>query len=64
MPTRSDRPSGSPAIHFGPISADSQLEVRGPDGDWRADVMTTSPDDTARMAWEAQLSPITTDETW
>ncbi|MFI1712613.1 competence protein CoiA [Streptomyces litmocidini] len=40
----------------------AELEVRGPDGDWRADVMATSPDGTARMAWEAQLSPITVDE--
>ncbi|WP_327378854.1 competence protein CoiA family protein (plasmid) [Streptomyces sp. NBC_01216] len=40
----------------------AELEIRGPDGDWRADVMSTSPDGTARMAWEAQLSPITVDE--
>ncbi|MGP8303612.1 competence protein CoiA [Streptomyces inhibens] len=40
----------------------AELEVRGPDGDWRADVMASSPDGAVRMAWEAQLSPITADE--
>ncbi|MFE0774336.1 competence protein CoiA [Streptomyces sp. NPDC058861] len=40
----------------------AELEVRGPEGVWRADVMATSPDGTARMAWEAQLSAITVDE--
>ncbi|MFF5379445.1 competence protein CoiA family protein [[Kitasatospora] papulosa] len=40
----------------------AELEVRGPDGDWRADVMASSPDGTARMAWEAQLSAITAEE--
>ncbi|MEU8586678.1 competence protein CoiA family protein [Streptomyces sp. NPDC048664] len=40
----------------------AELEVRGPDGDWRADVMASSPDGSLRMAWEAQLSPITVDE--
>lgn len=39
----------------------AQLEVSAPDGTWRADVMATSPDGTRRMAWEAQLSPITTE---
>lgn len=37
----------------------AQLEVRAEDGSWRADVMATSADGTRRMAWEAQLSPIT-----
>ncbi|MFC9330792.1 competence protein CoiA [Kitasatospora sp. NPDC057015] len=40
----------------------AELEVRGPGGDWRADVMASSPDGTVRMAWEAQLSPITAEE--
>ncbi|MFF4583396.1 competence protein CoiA [Streptomyces sp. NPDC001373] len=40
----------------------AELEVRGPGGNWRADVMASSPDGTLRMAWEAQLSPITTGE--
>ncbi|MGW0670677.1 competence protein CoiA [Streptomyces sp. NPDC002746] len=40
----------------------AELEVRGPDGDWRADVMASTSDGTARMAWEAQLSAITAQE--
>ncbi|GAA2752855.1 competence protein CoiA family protein [Kitasatospora cinereorecta] len=40
----------------------AELEVRGPDGAWRADVMATSPDGRRRMAWEAQLSAITAGE--
>ncbi|WP_432590492.1 competence protein CoiA family protein [Streptomyces sp. HD1123-B1] len=40
----------------------AELEVRGPDGDWRADVMASSPDGAVRTTWEAQLSPITADE--
>ncbi|MFF3069459.1 competence protein CoiA [Kitasatospora sp. NPDC057936] len=40
----------------------ADLEVRAPDGTWRADVMASSPDGAHRMAWEAQLSPITRDE--
>ncbi|MFG2823513.1 competence protein CoiA [Kitasatospora sp. NPDC048365] len=40
----------------------AELEVRAPDGAWRADVMASSPDGGRRMAWEAQLSPITPDE--
>ncbi|MEU8928108.1 competence protein CoiA family protein [Kitasatospora sp. NPDC048545] len=40
----------------------AELEVRAPDGSWRADVMASSPDGARRMAWEAQLSPITRDE--
>ncbi|MFD5615154.1 competence protein CoiA [Kitasatospora sp. NPDC127060] len=40
----------------------AELEVRAPDGSWRADVMASSTDGARRMAWEAQLSPITRDE--
>ncbi|GAA2781541.1 hypothetical protein GCM10010441_03090 [Kitasatospora paracochleata] len=40
----------------------AELEVRAPDGAWRADVMAASPDGGRRMAWEAQLSPITPDD--
>ncbi|MGW3059713.1 competence protein CoiA family protein [Streptomyces goshikiensis] len=40
----------------------AELEVRGPRGNWRADVMASSSDGTSRMAWEAQLSPITVAE--
>jgi len=40
----------------------AELEVTGPDGAWRADVLATSPDRTRRIAWEAQLSPITDDD--
>ncbi|MFC5889592.1 competence protein CoiA family protein [Kitasatospora sp. CM 4170] len=40
----------------------AELEVRAPDGSWRADVMASSADGVRRMAWEAQLSPITRDE--
>lgn len=39
----------------------AELEVSAPDKSWRADVMATSPDGSRRMAWEAQLSPITID---
>lgn len=42
----------------------AELEVTGPDGAWRADVLATSPDGTRRIAWEAQLSPITDDDIW
>jgi hypothetical protein len=38
------------------------LEVPAEDGSWRADVMASSVDGTQRMAWEAQLSPITLDD--
>ncbi|GAA4522584.1 hypothetical protein GCM10023191_102040 [Actinoallomurus oryzae] len=49
------------AIRRAGWSAD--LEVPAPDGAWRADVMATSPtSDEDRMAWEAQLSPITDDD--
>ncbi|MDH6129365.1 competence protein CoiA [Kitasatospora sp. GP82] len=37
----------------------AELEVRSPDGSWRADVLATDPSGTWRMALEAQLSPIT-----
>ncbi|MFH8387524.1 competence protein CoiA [Kitasatospora sp. NPDC018058] len=40
----------------------AELEVRAPDGSWRADVMASSADGARRTAWEAQLSPITRDE--
>lgn len=40
----------------------AQLEVPAENGSWRADVMASSPDGTQRMAWEAQLSPITVEE--
>ncbi|GAA5216836.1 competence protein CoiA family protein [Streptomyces thinghirensis] len=39
-----------------------ELEVRGPDGAWRADVMASDPDGSWRIALEAQLSPITPDD--
>ena len=35
------------------------MEVRGPDGAWRADVMASDPGGAWRMALEAQLAPIT-----
>lgn len=38
----------------------ADLEVRGPDGRWRADVLVTTGDG-RRMAWEAQMSSITVD---
>lgn len=40
----------------------AQLEVRGPGGRWRADVLSSSPDGAIQMAWEAQLSAITPQE--
>ncbi|MEU1600678.1 competence protein CoiA family protein [Streptomyces sp. NPDC005708] len=40
----------------------AELEVRASDGAWRADVMATSANGRMRMAWEAQLSPITAHE--
>ncbi|MFH8684256.1 competence protein CoiA family protein [Streptomyces lydicus] len=39
----------------------AELEVPAISGRWRADVLATAPDRSWRMAWEAQLSPITTD---
>ncbi|MFF8478745.1 competence protein CoiA family protein [Streptomyces sp. NPDC015414] len=40
----------------------AELEVPAEGGSWRADVMASSPDGTQRMAWEAQLSPITVED--
>ncbi|WP_328421744.1 competence protein CoiA family protein [Micromonospora sp. NBC_00389] len=40
----------------------AELEVRSPDGSWRADVLASSHDGTRRIAWEAQLSPITIED--
>ncbi|MFE0358765.1 competence protein CoiA family protein [Streptomyces nigra] len=40
----------------------AELEVPAEDGSWRADVMASSPDGIQRMAWEAQLSPITVED--
>ncbi|MFG2840787.1 competence protein CoiA [Streptomyces zaomyceticus] len=39
--------------------AHAELEVRGPDGAWRADVLATDPGGTWATALEAQLAPIT-----
>ncbi|MGW1802986.1 competence protein CoiA family protein [Streptomyces sp. NPDC001984] len=39
--------------------AHAEMEVRGPDGAWRADVMASDPAGAWRVALEAQLSPIT-----
>ncbi|MFF7249990.1 competence protein CoiA [Embleya sp. NPDC008237] len=39
--------------------AHAELEVRGPDGSWRADVLAGDPAGTWRTALEAQLSPLT-----
>ncbi|MCO1575141.1 hypothetical protein M8C13_05130 [Crossiella sp. SN42] len=36
----------------------AELEVRAPDGRWRADVLSSAHDGTGRVAWEVQLSPI------
>jgi competence CoiA-like predicted nuclease len=38
----------------------AELEVRAPDGSWRADVLASAHDGSRRVAFEAQLSPITT----
>ncbi|MER7338600.1 competence protein CoiA family protein [Streptomyces sp. NPDC000075] len=40
----------------------AELEVPAHDGTWRADVLATSPDGARRVAWEAQLSPITVED--
>jgi hypothetical protein len=37
----------------------AELEVRADDGTWRADVLASAHDGSRRIAWEAQLSPIT-----
>ncbi|MFD8625206.1 hypothetical protein ACFV4E_15125 [Streptomyces hygroscopicus] len=42
--------------------AHAELEVRGPEGAWRADVLASDPAGAWRMALEAQLSPITPDD--
>lgn len=42
--------------------ADAEMEVRGPEGAWRADVMASDPAGAWRIALEAQLSPITSDD--
>ncbi|MGW2051968.1 competence protein CoiA family protein [Streptomyces sp. NPDC001858] len=42
--------------------AHAELEVRGPEGAWRADVLVSDPAGAWRMALEAQLSPITPDD--
>lgn len=39
--------------------AHAELEVRAPDGSWRADVLATDPGGGWAMALEAQLAPIT-----
>lgn len=39
--------------------AHAELEARGPDGTWRADVLATDPGGTWATALEAQLAPIT-----
>jgi competence protein CoiA len=41
--------------------AHCEMEVRGPEGVWRADVMASDPGGSWRVALEAQLSPITPD---
>jgi hypothetical protein len=40
----------------------AELEVRADDGTWRADVLASAHDGSRRIAWEAQLSPITDDD--
>lgn len=40
----------------------AELEVRADDGAWRADVLASAHDGSRRIAWEAQLSPITDDD--
>lgn len=42
--------------------AHAVLEVRGPEGTWRADVLASDPAGTWQMALEAQLSAITPDD--
>ncbi|WP_309238870.1 competence protein CoiA family protein [Streptomyces lunaelactis] len=43
--------------------AHAELEARGPDGTWRADVLATDPAGTWKTALEAQLAPITDADT-
>ncbi|MEU6300754.1 RNA methyltransferase [Streptomyces erythrochromogenes] len=59
----------SPAHHLLELAAaarqagaHAELEVRGPDGAWRADVLASDPGGAWRTALEAQLSPITPDD--
>jgi competence protein CoiA len=40
--------------------AHAEMEVRGPDGAWIADVLASDPGGTWRVALEAQLAPVTT----
>jgi competence protein CoiA len=40
----------------------AELEVRAPGGSWRADVPASAHDGSRRVAFEAQLSPITDDD--
>lgn len=40
----------------------AELEVRAPDGSWRADVLASTHDGARRIAWEVQLSPITAED--
>jgi competence protein CoiA len=42
--------------------AHAEMEVRGPDGTWRADVLASDPGGAWRMALEAQLAPVTAAE--
>jgi competence protein CoiA len=40
----------------------ASVEATGPEGRWRADVLSTSPAGTTRWAWEAQLSTATSED--
>jgi competence protein CoiA len=42
--------------------AHAEMEVRGPDGTWRADVLASDPGGAWRTALEAQLAPIAADD--
>ena len=44
------------------VGVHAEMEVRGPDGAWRADVMASDPGGAWRVALEAQLAPITADD--
>ncbi|GAA1141611.1 competence protein CoiA family protein [Streptomyces javensis] len=44
------------------VGVHAELEVSGPEGAWRADVLASDPAGAWRMALEAQLSPITPDD--
>ncbi|MFF5291837.1 competence protein CoiA [Paractinoplanes globisporus] len=41
----------------------AELEATGPDRRWRADVLAIAPDDNRTVAWEAQLSAQSADQT-